>query len=339
MSSRRSRSGGRWISIVLSRNSRSWRNRPAATSALRSALVAEMSRTLTLRVFDEPSRSNSPVSITRSSFCCWVSGTLAISSRNSVLPSASSKRPTRSALASVNAPFRWPNSSDSNTPSAMPPALTVTIGRLARGDTACSACATRLLPVPFSPVISTLASDGPTRAMISSTGRIARRLGEDRRVAVGQQRLVGGLELPPAADRAPQLGLGPHDRQQPLVVPRLLDEVARAAAHRLDRHVHRSPGGHHHDGQRLVGGVNPLQQVEPFLARGRVARVVEIHQDDVVVLQLERAEDLLRRGRRVDGVAFGLQQQPQRFEHVGLVVGDEEPGRLTSHRRSSRPSA
>ena len=33
-------------------------------------------------------------------------------------------------------------------------------------DTPCSACATRLLPVPFSPVMSTLASDGPTRSMI-----------------------------------------------------------------------------------------------------------------------------------------------------------------------------
>ena len=48
------------------------------------------------------------------------SGTLAISSRNSVPPSASSKRPTRSARASVNAPFTWPNSSLSNTPSDEP---------------------------------------------------------------------------------------------------------------------------------------------------------------------------------------------------------------------------
>ena len=79
--------------MVLSRNSRSCRKRPAATSACRSALVAEIRRTSALRVRDEPRRSNSPVSSTRSSFCCWLSGTLAISSRNSVLPSASSKRP------------------------------------------------------------------------------------------------------------------------------------------------------------------------------------------------------------------------------------------------------
>ena len=88
--------------------------------------MAETMRTSTWRVRDEPTRSNSPVSSTRSSFGCWLSGTLAISSRNSVPPSASSKRPTRSVFASVNAPFTWPNSSLSNTPSDRPPALTVT---------------------------------------------------------------------------------------------------------------------------------------------------------------------------------------------------------------------
>ena len=239
--------------MVLSRKSRSWRKRPAATSALRSALVAEMIRTLTLRVFDEPSRSNSPVSSTRSSFCCCVSGTLAISSRNSVPPSASSKRPTRSALASVKAPLTWPNSSLSNTPSDRPPALTVTIGRPARGDTACSACATRPLPVPFSPVIEHVGVRGPDARDHLQHRAHRRRLGEDRRAAVGLQRLVLGLELLAAAQGAAQLGLRAHDREQPRVVPRLLDEVAGAAAHRLDGDVARSPGRHHHDRQRLVG--------------------------------------------------------------------------------------
>ena len=86
------------------------------TSSPRFELVAETMRTLTCRVRDEPTRSKSPVSSTRSSFGCRFSGTLAISSRNSVPPSASSKRPTRSVLASVNAPFTWPNSSLSKTP-------------------------------------------------------------------------------------------------------------------------------------------------------------------------------------------------------------------------------
>ena len=154
-----------------------------------------------------------------------------------------------------------------------------------------------------------------------------RRFGEQRRVPVGHQRLVRRFELPPAPDRAAQLGLRPHDRQQPLVVPRLLDEVARAAAHRLDRHVDRSPRRHHDNRQRFVGRVNPLQQVEPFFAGRRVARVVEVHQDDVVVLELHRAKQLLRRRRRVDDVALRLQQQAQRLEHIGLIVADQDARR------------
>ena len=145
MSSRRSRSGGTRISIVFRRKSRSWRNRPAATSAGRSALVAERIRTSQRRVREEPTRSNSPVSSTRSSLPCWVGGTLAISSRKSVPPSASSKRPTRSARASVKAPLTWPKSSLSKTPSEMPPALSVTNGRDARAEAAWSARATSAL--------------------------------------------------------------------------------------------------------------------------------------------------------------------------------------------------
>jgi hypothetical protein len=75
----------------------------------------------------------------------------------------------RSLVCQLDAPRTCPKSSDSNTPSDTPPALTVTMGREARGETACSACATSVLPVPFSPEISTFASEGPTRAMTCTT--------------------------------------------------------------------------------------------------------------------------------------------------------------------------
>jgi len=58
------------VSFMFNRNNKSWRNRVAATSERRSALVAEINRTLARRVFDEPTRSNSPVSSTRRSFAC-----------------------------------------------------------------------------------------------------------------------------------------------------------------------------------------------------------------------------------------------------------------------------
>jgi hypothetical protein len=69
----------------------------------------------------------------------------------------------------VNAPRTWPNSSLSNTPSETPPEFTITIGRDARLDTACSARATTPLPVPFSPSTRTFASEGPTREITCST--------------------------------------------------------------------------------------------------------------------------------------------------------------------------
>jgi len=71
------------------------------------------------------------------------------------------KRPTRSVFASVNAPFTWPNNSLSKTPSDSPPHVErppavwwARVRRVAgRGRRT-------PLPVPFSPVMSTLASEG-----------------------------------------------------------------------------------------------------------------------------------------------------------------------------------
>ena len=55
--------------------------------------MAAIRRTSTLIVRGAPSRSNSPVSRTRSSLACTSSGSSPISSRKSVPPSATSKRP------------------------------------------------------------------------------------------------------------------------------------------------------------------------------------------------------------------------------------------------------
>ena len=86
-------------------------------------------RTSTRRVRDEPTRSNSPVSSTRSSFGLQVRAARWRSRRGTACRRRPARSgPTRSVFASVNAPFTWPNSSLSNTPSDRPPALTVTSG-------------------------------------------------------------------------------------------------------------------------------------------------------------------------------------------------------------------
>ena len=83
---------------------------------------------------------------------------ISLNSKNKVPLSASSKRPLRWSLAPVNAPFSWPNNSDSSK-----------LGVNAAQFTFIKACSLRLLslyklratnslPVPFSPSISTVLS-------------------------------------------------------------------------------------------------------------------------------------------------------------------------------------
>ena len=75
-------------------------------------------------------------------------------------PSAAWNLPSLLATAPVNAPLTWPNSSDSSRFSGMAPQLIVTNGLPARGERVWISRAISSLPVPVSPVISTLMSVG-----------------------------------------------------------------------------------------------------------------------------------------------------------------------------------
>ncbi len=154
------------------------------------------------------------------------------------------------------------------------------------------------------------------------------------RALVAQQPVLG-LEALAAAERAAQLHLRPDDGQNALVVPRLLDEVAGAAAHRLDREIDRAPRGHDDDGHGRVELLQAREQREAFFTRRGVARVVQVDQRDVEIARVDGRQDAGGRRRRFDVAAFRLEQQPQRLEDVGLVVGDENP-RLRQHVRRGR---
>ena len=80
-----------------------------------------------------------------------------------------------SVCASVKAPFTWPKSSLSKSVSVMAPASTATIGLPLRKLWAWISRASTSLPVPFSPVMSTVASVG---AILSRVLRIAFIAGE-----------------------------------------------------------------------------------------------------------------------------------------------------------------
>ena len=70
--------------------------------------------------------------------------------------SASSTSPSLRSRASENAPRSWPKSSLSTRLSGMAEQLSSMNGPLARGEPSCSMRATACLPVPLSPVTSTV---------------------------------------------------------------------------------------------------------------------------------------------------------------------------------------
>ena len=108
-----------------------------------------------------------------------------------------------------------------------------------------------------------------------------------RRSAAGSARRAGRGSRPPGAGRLrsarPSSIWVSQDGGEARVVPGLLDEVARAAAHGLDGQFDAAPGGHHDHRQRGVERLDAVEQVETFLAGGGVARVVEVHQDGVEI--------------------------------------------------------
>ena len=84
-------------------------------------------------------------------------------------PSASSNRPVCRAIAPVNAPFSWPNSSLSTSPAGRAAQLILISGLSRRWLAEWIARAISSLPVPVSPWIKTVASVGATRRTLSST--------------------------------------------------------------------------------------------------------------------------------------------------------------------------
>src|SRR5258708_1162003 len=94
-------------------------------------------------------------------------GSSPISSRKMVPPCASWNLPWWSVRASVNAPFTWPKSSLSMRAGGMAAQLTRMNGALARVLRSCRRCATTSLPLPVSPVMSTVALVAAMRSSLS----------------------------------------------------------------------------------------------------------------------------------------------------------------------------
>ncbi len=133
----------------------------------RSTFVAATILTFVRRTSEEPTLRYWPLSSTRSSRACVVSGNSATSSRKIVPPSASSKYPLRESTAPVKAPFSWPKSSESMVPSGMAPQFTAIYFPCLRELKAWMICGKNSLPVPLSPHTSTDRSIGATLTALS----------------------------------------------------------------------------------------------------------------------------------------------------------------------------
>ena len=175
---------------------------------------------------------------------------------------------SRAAVAPVNAPFAWPNSSLSSSVSGSAAQLTATNGPAARAARAAwIARATSSLPVPLSPRIS--------------TGARRRRDPLDQRVHLAHRRALADeprhralrAQPPRSADcsrrSAARRSSARLDVQRELLeLERLRQVVVRAAAHRLDRGLDRAERGHDdHRRRRRSHRARGVEHVEAVDAR------------------------------------------------------------------------
>ena len=169
--------------------------------------------------------------------------------------------------------------------------------------------------------------------------RSHRRRFRDQVRNVAARSLFAASSFRPLRNALAELDLRPHNREQPLVVPRFRNKIARAAFHRLDREIDRRPRRHHHDRQRAVERLDFRNDFETFLARSRVARVIQVHHQQRVIALLKRVENSADRRDRLGLMAFALEQNAQRFQHIALVVGNQNPAHgLTLNRYSGQLS-
>jgi hypothetical protein len=117
-----------------------------------------------------------------------------------------------------------------------------------RLEPSCSALATSSLPVPLSPVISTVDGESATRSITANTPCIS----AESPTSPNRPRMSSAGGYSPAWGAARLAAAWPHrlvdDRADLLLLERLLDVVEGAGLDRLDRLADRAVGGDHDDG-------------------------------------------------------------------------------------------
>ena len=175
--------------------------------------------------------------------------------------------PSCAVFASVKAPFTWPKSSLSRSVSGIAAQLTATNGPVAALLRSWSARATSSLPVPLSPVTSTVASVSATRAMISWTFCIAGLVADELGARLRRARPRRGGASPPRGG-ARFWSARSTATTSCVDLERLGDEVVGAGAHRGDRGLERAERGDDDD-RHVVAVLRRCARVSstPFMPR------------------------------------------------------------------------
>ena len=271
-----------------------------------------MTRTSTVIAVCPPTRKNSLSASTRSKRVCSASDMSPISSRNSVPPLACSKRPMRRSVAPVNAPFSWPNSSDSSSSAAIADVFSATNGAVGARRVVVQRARDELL------ARAGLARDQHRHARARQAADRLEHLLHRRRLADDARRRLRGRLLGRSARALPRRARDELDR---FVDVERLRQILEGAA-LIGRHgaveirVRRDDD----DGDVGIHAREPLHELEP--AHVRHADVRDQH---VGPAELQRAEELLA---GFEGAREHVRLLQRLLEHPphGLVVVDDPNG-------------
>src|SRR5207249_10932378 len=91
--------------------------------------------------------------------------------------------------------------------------------------------------------------------------------------------------------------------------------------------------------QRAVERLDLWNDFESLLARRGVARVIQVHHQQRVIALLKRIENSVYRSDRFGLMPLAFEQNPDRFQHIALIIGNKNPAhRLTLNRESNAVS-
>ena len=258
-----------------------------------------------------PSGRTRRSSSTRSSVACSGGGSSPTSSRNSVPPWAITNRPS---------PPWWPKSSASSCAGAVVAQFTGTKGAAACGLSRCSAIAASSLPVPDSPVSSTVESTAATRCS-AACRPLMTRLPPTRPSAGGVRCISSRRSTRFSRRSARALQAVAHGAQHLRDAEGLEQHVAGAGAQRLDRGFQVGKGRDQHHLGGFAAGTQVLQQRDAVLARQRDVQHHQVH----MVLAQQAFGFLGRAGGEHPRHAW-RQRLFEEVPHAGLVVDDEHHG-------------